>query len=360
MEHIEKKNFSVDFVLAMASRGGVENVLNQVCGYLHERGVKVRVIQILDTHVSWLESDVEFLPLTDREHIFRLDEMKPAYRDFMSGQRVADVTVCVGWPLVTRIVGEVFAELGIKSKIVSYLHGSIHHYAKDGVGGIDELRFADVHFCINQNNAAKLEKEYPESKVVRILNPIPMNRPRYSENRNPYELVYIGRFSEEKNPMLIIKALSMAPLEFTLKLFGEGALEDEMREIVHALDLEGRVEFFGWEENPWTKLENAGFLILSSRFEGFPLSVVEALLSGMPVISTPVNGVVDIVTPGANGYLYSQENPEELASILQMIFQNVLPVPNAKACYHSAEGYLSEYALSDFEEKLFKAAEKAE
>ncbi|MCR5546729.1 MAG: glycosyltransferase [Lachnospiraceae bacterium] len=342
---LQKKEIAVDIVIAVASKGGMENVLNLVCSYLLKEGIKLRVIQILDSHTKWLEENVEWICLSDRSHMTYLSEMENVYEAFAKDKGVGDIILCTGWPMITSVVGKTVEKLGLHSYIASYLHGSIRHYSLDGVGGIDELKYARGHFCINKNNGAKIKEEYPDAKIYEIGNPIPEERPKFSANRNPMKLIYIGRLSEEKNPALVIRGMAQAPEEFYLKVFGDGPMKRELEQLCKELKVEERVEFMDWVDNPWEYVKQDGWLLLSSHFEGFPLSVAEALLSGMPVISTPVQGVVDMITPGVNGYLFGDDKVEELGQILTMIKEDTLPIPDSDTCFLSAEKYLSENVL---------------
>ncbi len=346
---MNEKRIAVDIVLAVASRGGLENVLNQICRYINERGFKIRVIQILDTGTGWLDESIEYYGLTTRDQITYLSEMKDHYKKFVMEKGAADIILATGWPLIVRYVAETLEELSLQSYLCSYLHGSLEHYAKDGVGGIECLEKAKGHLCINHNGAMTIANKYPDSIIYEIGNPIPSERTFFSDKRNKYSLVFIGRFSSEKNPQLVLRALSQAPEEFCLKYVGDGEERDDLKELCEDLQLKDRVEFLGWLDFPWEELKEDGFLVMSSYFEGFPLAAAEAMLSGMPVISTPVQGLIDYLVPGENGYLYEQDRPDQLAEILQCIASGLLPYPDSKKCYLAAECYLAENVLQKIE-----------
>ena len=344
----------VDIVLAVASRGGLESVLNNLCLNLKKQKYNVRVIQILDTGTGWLDESVEFYGLTTSDQVTYLSEMKEHYKTFVRKNGVADIILTTGWPLMTQYVSEALNELGFCAFVCSYLHGAIDHYAKDGVGGIECLQNAKAHFCINHTNAKRLLHTYPGAPVFEIGNPVSKENTCFSKERDLYSLVYIGRFSEEKNPKLILRALRQLPEEFHLKLVGDGEQREELKNLCEELEIINRVEFMGWLDRPWEYLKEDGFLIVSSRFEGFSLVAAEALLSGMPVISTPVNGIIDYVKPGENGYLYEQDRPDQLAEILIKVSEGILPYPNSETCFLSAERFLSENVYEKINAALWK------
>ena len=110
-------------------------------------------------------------------------------------------------------------------------------------------------------------------------------------------LAFVGRLIDGKNIELVFQAMNKAKGSYKLLVAGDGEMEKTKR-LCRQYHLEDNVEFFGWVDQPWEKLKNAGWLIVSSDYEGFSLVLVEALASGMPVISTPVGIAPEIIVPG--------------------------------------------------------------
>ena len=345
----------MDIVVSVASRGGMENVLNQLCDHLSKENFRLRVVQLVDIHVPWLTCDVEYRTLSDQKDISETADLFPVYEGYLYSQEVSDLVLCTGWPLITKIVGDAQLETGKESCVVSYLHGDLLHYYRDGVGGIDELAQARGHLCINKGNLDLIKEVYPDTAVYRIANPVPEDRPQFSRERNPYSLIYVGRLDEEKNPGLILQALEKSPTIYSLKIFGEGPLREELIRQRDEMGLDDRVVFMDWVDNPWEYAKKDGFLVISSHYEGFSLVAAEALLSGMPVISTPVQGVVaDTIVSEKNGYIYDDGDVDGLVSILTGLYEGVLPIPKSEDCFMSAEKYLASNVLSAIRQNLYE------
>ena len=137
----------------------------------------------------------------------------------------------------------------------------------------------------------------------------------------------MGRLSEEKRVNVILKAIATAHDRWNLAIYGDGNKLDELRQLTDSLNISNQVVFKGWIQQPWNDVHEAAALIISSEYEGFSLVCYEALACGIPVISTPVNGVTDIIHDGINGYIYPHNSPEELAHILDNIAQgNIHPL----------------------------------
>ena len=102
-----------------------------------------------------------------------------------------------------------------------------------------------------------------------------------------------------------------------LTLVGDGPLKDDLIKMVSELGLEEYVTFTGSVKNPVTFLKVADVFVLSSHFEGMPLSVVEAMAAGLPIVAPKVGGLIEMVDE--NGILYNTGNGAELsASILKL------------------------------------------
>jgi len=134
-------------------------------------------------------------------------------------------------------------------------------------------------------------------------------------------LTHIGRFAVQKNHALLVEAFAQvhsdAPLY--LLLVGAGELEDAVREQVAGLGLQGRVRFLGIRADVADILRASDVFVLSSRWEGNPMSVMEAMAAGLPVVSTAVGGVPELVQEGVTGRLVPSEDAGALAQAMQAL-----------------------------------------
>jgi glycosyltransferase involved in cell wall biosynthesis len=134
-------------------------------------------------------------------------------------------------------------------------------------------------------------------------------------------LVHVGRFAPPKNHALLVEAFAQvhsdAPLY--LLLVGGGELQDAVREQVAALGLQERVRFLGIRADVADILRASDVFVLSSRVEGNPMSVMEAMVAGLPVVSTAVGGVPELVRAGVTGLLVPSEDAEALTRAVQAL-----------------------------------------
>lgn len=149
---------------------------------------------------------------------------------------------------------------------------------------------------------------------------------RAAHNIEPHAtvVVHVGRFAPPKNHALLIGAFARvrADAPLYLLLVGGGELQEKAREQVDALGLQARVRFLGVRADVADILNAADVFVLSSRVEGNPLSVMEAMAVGLPVVSTAVGGVPELVQHGKTGLLVPSEDRDALAGALQALIDD--------------------------------------
>lgn len=123
----------------------------------------------------------------------------------------------------------------------------------------------------------------------------------YKKNEDTKVFIAVGRLNPQKNYTLLIEAFGLLKDEnILLVVLGkdyDGFLER------HKNDIPSNVHFLGGKNNVSDYLFNADCFIMSSLYEGLPISIIEAMSAGLPIVSTAVGGIPDIVKEGVNGFL---------------------------------------------------------
>lgn len=117
--------------------------------------------------------------------------------------------------------------------------------------------------------------------------------------KEPSDLIFLGRLSTPKNPMMFIDIVSEIvkfKADLRVAIVGTGELESEVKNKCKALKLDNNIKFYGFQKNPYGLLKASKILCMPSLWEGFGLAAIEALALGVPVIAAPVGGIVNIVT----------------------------------------------------------------
>ena len=177
---------------------------------------------------------------------------------------------------------------------------------------------------ICQNEYAKNYYEKNGCKNPLPVLPNPVNFSDIPVSDSPVkrrEIVTVGRLVAQKNHALLIDAfyeLATKYPQYTLKIYGVGNLETSLRAKIVGLNLQNRVFLMGNKKRVMFDVAQSDIFVLSSNFEGFPNVLIEAMASGMPVISSdfPTGVARQLIHDGENGYVFQVANRAALAQAL--------------------------------------------
>lgn len=125
-----------------------------------------------------------------------------------------------------------------------------------------------------------------------------------------YDTIYIGRLTYQKNPQRLMRLCALMKQQkpdIRMAVVGTGELEEETRALCEELGLQENVHFLGFQSNPMKIIHDSKSLILPSRWEGTPMCALEAMALGVPVVSTPTDGLVDLLEEGQTGFLSDED-----------------------------------------------------
>ncbi len=172
--------------------------------------------------------------------------------------------------------------------------------------------------------AARLYEKFTPGRVVVIPNPVaPFPAavgPRPAEMPRGPLVIAVGRLQPQKGYDVALRALALLPPafdEWKLLILGEGPLRGEIEALRNQLGLESRVLMPGRvpDPNPW--LAGADIFLMSSRSEGFPNALCEAMAAGLPVVCTDCpSGPAEIIDPDINGLLVPSGAPRAMSEAL--------------------------------------------
>lgn len=148
-----------------------------------------------------------------------------------------------------------------------------------------------------------------EDSVPIVYNGIDLDKcvPK-SHYRSDKEIIFlhVGRFADVKNhPMLIaaFKELLLVEPKAKLWLVGDGPDIDKIRKLVSDLNLVEAVKFWGLQANVFEYFREADIFVLPSKYEGMPMTLIEAMGSGMPIIASNVGGIPSMLANDKNAML---------------------------------------------------------
>jgi glycosyltransferase involved in cell wall biosynthesis len=201
-------------------------------------------------------------------------------------------------------------------------------------------------------------------RISVIPNPAPplpdLRGPAEAPPARPPLLAFAGRLTAPKALGVLLEAVARVP-DVELVLAGDGDERDALEAKARGLGLDGRVSFLGPlpREEVLDLFRRADAVCLSSIWENFPHTLVEALAVGTPVIATRVGGVPEIVEDGQNGLLVEPDDPEALAAAIRRFTgDGDLRSRLAAAARPSAERFSSGRVYGELESVLAAAANR--
>ncbi|HSR18496.1 MAG TPA: glycosyltransferase [Ignavibacteriaceae bacterium] len=190
--------------------------------------------------------------------------------------------------------------------------------------------FTRKFVCVSKSeyNRVIAAKITSASKVAVINNGVEINQETVDEkllDKEVKKILHVSRFDFAKNSLLlaaVIEALKEKKKYFKFIIIGSGEEEQEFKNRIIKKNLESYVEMKGKAEGLQNYLRESFCLISTSRWEGLPLSVMEAMSCGVPVVAANVPGNNDLVEHNQTGFLFDIQKPDEAAGYISLLMEN--------------------------------------
>jgi glycosyltransferase involved in cell wall biosynthesis len=198
------------------------------------------------------------------------------------------------------------------------------------------IKWSSMVACVNNSYKEWILKVFPQAvgKIITIENGVDqrfykIGTNRYISNLRPNQvlrLLVVGSIIERKRTQDIVKALiNLRDPKISLTIAGDGPEIDKIRELVNTNKLNTQVELVGTvdPESLLVLLKTHDAFVICSESEGRPNSLLEAMAAGLPVISTKLPGITEIVTHNFNGLLYDVGNINTLQENVVSLKENI-------------------------------------
>lgn len=218
---------------------------------------------------------------------------------------------CGSIPLISHIHNNAYDSRGISVKSIAYL---LAGFKAKHIFWVSQSAYEG--YCFHKLFAEK------SSVLYNIIDTADIHRKMALDpNTYDFDVIFLGRLTEPKNPQRLMRVCAKAARQkpdIQVAVVGAGELEAETRQLCQELGLQNNVRFLGFQSNPLKMLHDAKVMILTSRWEGTPMCALEAMALGVPVVSTPTDGLKVLIEDGADGYL--DDDDDGLAErILQIV-----------------------------------------
>ena len=335
---MEKTN-KIAFVVASLAHGGTERVVATMANYWSGQGHQVAIFILgrkeipiafhLDDKVSRFQLGLEGESTTVWSALMRnLGRIRKIRKSIL--QWAPDVVLTFGEAV--NIV-TVLALRGSKVRVViSERTNPFAHKIGWIWSGLRRLSYPLASALVVQTERARsFFTNVPAYRMFVIPNPLQFDLSGRDfeilpQNNRAKTVMTIGRLGKEKGHDLLLRAFSKVSKqnpEWTLEIWGDGTERKNLENLCKELRLGTSVMLQGITQKPLEEMKRADIFVLSSRFEGFPNVLVEAMALGKCVVSFDcANGPAEIIRPGIDGVLVPPENPDEMAAALTALIND--------------------------------------
>lgn len=202
------------------------------------------------------------------------------------------------------------------------------------------IRNADAIRVVSENLKSRILNIKPNANIYVL--PIYIDKEKIENalmkfdihSRYPWHFIMlaVSRLAPEKNLGMALRVLSLVRQRFPdtgMVVVGDGNEEGKLKSMAKSLNLEAAVIFLGWQNELASFYKTANVFIQTSLFEGYGLSLVEAGLSGLPVVTTPV-GIASELEHGRDAYVYPADRVDLFASGIVDLLENNFKRENLK------------------------------
>lgn len=221
----------------------------------------------------------------------------------------------------------------------SYLNWDINKHSKSYKKLLKQFEQRNAIVTLNEEMMNEILKSFPslERKLEMIYNPFDLNKVREQSSLSLGSLEYIGhsgyiltvcRLNEgQKDIACLIKAFDILVRKYNylgkLVIVGDGSSLSQLNALVCSLGLSEKVHFEGFRENTLNYMKHADIFVLSSKYEGLPGVLIEAIAVGVPAISSDCpTGPREILLNGDAGMLFEIGNHKQLSDMLNELLED--------------------------------------
>jgi GalNAc-alpha-(1->4)-GalNAc-alpha-(1->3)-diNAcBac-PP-undecaprenol alpha-1,4-N-acetyl-D-galactosaminyltransferase len=327
----------IGFVIFSLRVGGAERVAATLTNEWARRGEQVTLLTI-DSR------DTDFYPIDARVRRVGLGLNIPAknwrHSAANNARRVRLLRTFAGASKFDAIVsfGDktnvllLLATRGVKVPIIVAEHTDPRKYSVGAMAGyLRRLLYPRASAVVVLTpEIGQWARQFVRSEAVRIIpNPVGeqcLTRLLPAVRGRQHFVLGMGRMGFEKGFDLLLRAFALCAEKFpdwTLRLVGQGEEQQRLRNLAEQLRIQHAVRFEPVTKEPERVLRESDLFVLSSRLEGFPMMLLEAMACGLPVVSFDcMSGPSEMIRHGIDGFLVPPEDVGALANAMEMLMGN--------------------------------------
>ena len=308
--------------------GGAEKVVASLCNQFASMGHDVTLVTLNPAKEAIFEMDPRVV-LRHAQTKTRLPLWKTVARFFRLKKAVKESApdIMISFLTFVNITSTLIARL-LRVPIVISERSDPHRSAENAAARIFRPIVYPLAsgYVFQTEQARQFFSKRIQKKATIISNPVLCSVPA-QDALTRKDIVVVGRMIPVKNQQLAVQAFSDFSKTcpgYRLHFLGNGPLEEELKRLAQELGVEQSVVFHGFQKDVVEQIKGAGMFLLTSNAEGMPNALMEAMVLGIPCISTdcPCGGPASLIEQGKSGFLVPKNDREQLAACMRRIAQD--------------------------------------
>ena len=311
-------------ILGSMKRGGAERVVSLIANEFVKRGWEVWIGLMIFYEVEYeLHEDIHIVDLSGKPRS-RLQKLPGWLRDIRKLVNKVQPDEILAFAARMNIITQI-ATMGMKVSItVSERNDPYMDGRSKAIDWLTDFLYPKAKAVVFQTKraASYFEKRNLKNSCV-IANPISVDVS--ANHMNQGKIVSVGRLEPQKNQAMLIRAFSQIVDDFpqaTLTIYGRGYLENELKNLAKSLGVSSKIQFPGNVLDIHNRISDANVFVLSSDYEGLSNALLEAMMMGLPCISTDCAGADEYIESGKNGILIKTGDEQALVKALRSVLGN--------------------------------------
>ncbi|MDO4869835.1 MAG: glycosyltransferase [Bacillota bacterium] len=210
------------------------------------------------------------------------------------------------------------------------------------------------HVIFQSTTVRNLYEEDIRARSTVLPNPVNISCEADGVSRE--KIVTVGRLHEQKNQAMLIRAFAGFLKDhpgYELSLYGDGELREDLEKLARDLEIAGSVVFHGTVKDIPAHIKDARMFVLSSDYEGLSNALLEAMMMGLPCISTACEGSTDVIQSGENGILIPVGDEDALECAMRRLADDdAFRKQLAAAGKRTGEAFSSENVIAQWEKMI--------
>jgi len=325
-------NGLIDCLLILAKHNNYERYNLRLCVFNYNGGSYGKEFErlggkIYNLKVGWKNNPLIILKLakyfkSEKPEVVITHGLKPNLFGRLAA-KIADVPIVIGTILTLKDTA--FSRLRrLRDRFLHPINGYLNRISDKVIVNSNAIRkewdphckssnFEVIYFPFSRNRLIKDDEEFTVKDML------------FLKGKNKKKIGVVARLSEEKGLEYLIRSMPTVLKKFSnimLYIAGTGKLENKLKTLAKSLKVEDNVTFLGHLNNVFSFLAHIDIFVLPSRSESLPVAIMEAMSAGLPVISTSVGGIPEIIENGKTGILLPPRNSDELAKAIIYLLSN--------------------------------------